>query len=223
MFLGFFGIVLLAGVVIGWYWLHRRIKGDEGPLLGRLSKDQNKDSSAELEAFIAAYRSGKLNAAELQQGSEPRPAPERSVPSPIAPNPIASSPVGPRAVSQATPMPSTATAAAAATEAEPASTALLRPEVKLAYLTLRAGLRDHHVFPSIRLSDMGRGAAPGKVDLLVCNAQFQLIAAIDVFGAGSQPDAEKMAFLREAGIRYLKFSIGSMPKPAAVRALLYRT
>ncbi len=199
MFFGFFGIILLVGIVVGWYWLFRSIKegGETGPRRG--AKNLDRESSAELEAFIAAYRSGKLSSSELKT---PATQPAAALPG------------------MSTPQPAVASAKAAASDPAPAP--LLRPEVKLAYLTLRAGLRDHHVFPNIRLSDMGRGAANGKVDLLVCDAGFRLIAAIDVFGSEARSDADKTSFLREAGIRYLKLSVGSMPKPADVRTLIYR-
>ena len=91
MFLGFFGIVLLAGIVVGWYWLHRRIKGTDGPLFGRPSKDLNRDSSTVLEAFIAAYRSGKLNTTEPPPGTEARPAVQPAA-SRVSPRPAPQAP-----------------------------------------------------------------------------------------------------------------------------------
>lgn len=204
MFMGFFGVILLVVVIVGWYWLYRRMKGEVGPLFGRSNKEPERDSASELEVFIAAYRSGKVNPAASQGPAGANPAP-----SPVAP-----------ALPPQTRPPAMETQSSPRTES--ASSPLLRPEVKLAYLTIRAGLRDHHVFPNVRLSDIARGAAAGKVDLLVCDPKFQVVAAIDVLAAGNEADASKAAFLREAGIRYLKFSIGSMPKPADVHTLIYR-
>ncbi|HWQ38443.1 MAG TPA: hypothetical protein VNM24_07500 [Burkholderiales bacterium] len=197
MFMGFLGVVLLAAVIFGWYWLYRRVRGEEGPLAQLSKKTGRTDAAAELEAFIAAYRSGKVSVADVRGAGT---GGQKSV------------------VAAAAPVPRAPPSAAS----EPPAAALLRPEVKLAYLTLRAALRDHHVFPNVRLSDLGRGTAQGKVDLLVCDPKFAMIAAVDVIGGGAQPDSAKAAFLRESGIRYLRFSTASMPKPADIHTLIYR-
>jgi hypothetical protein len=200
------GVAVLAVLIFGSYLLHRRITGEGSPLLGG-KRDPARAGPTDLEAFIAAYRSGKISPDELQ-GSGAQPAPKPGAPQPdLAPAP------GPAA-----PAPT----AAFGGDAEPRSAPLLRPEVKLAYLTLRAALRDHHVFPNVRLSDLGRGEASGKVDLLICDAKFAMIAAVDVIAAGGQADPTKTALLREAGIRYLRFSTASMPKPADIHTLIYR-
>jgi hypothetical protein len=189
---GFLGVLLLAGVIFGWYYLHHRLSGEGGPLFSSRKRDSGRDEATNLEAFIAAYRAGKVPPEQLKSGTTATAVPASPQAAPATPAAVAQQPV------------------------------FLRPEVKLAYLTFRAGLRDHHVFPNVRLSDLGRGAANGKVDVLVCDAGFRFIAAVDVLAAEARPEAEKLSFLRDAGIRYLKVTVGTMPKPAEARALVYR-
>ena len=98
---------------------------------------------------------------------------------------------------------------------------LLRPEVKLAYLTFRSGLRDHHVFPNIRLGDLGFGVAVSTIDLLVCDSEFKYVAAVDVYTGEKPDDVPKSMFLSRAGINHLLLSIKAMPKPAQLRELIY--
>ena len=112
-------------------------------------------------------------------------------------------------------------AAPAATPLPAAPSTLLRPDVKLAYLTFRSGLRDHHVFPNIRLGDLGFGVAVGTVDLLVCNSDFKYVAAVDVYTGEKPDDHPKSMFLSRAGINHLILSIKAMPKPAQLRELIY--
>ena len=186
-------LLLIAGLLVGWFWFHRWMKGEEGPWFQFGSKKkERRDTAAEMEAFIAAYRAGKINPAELKS----EPTPEQSAP---------------ELASRAT--------ARAAPAASPA--AVLRPEVKLAYLTLRAGLPDHHVFPGFRLADLGVAAAEVKVDLLVCDAQFRPVAALDVATQAAAPAGNRAASLQAAGIRYLALAVARMPRPAQIRALIY--
>lgn len=184
-------LLLIAALLVGWFWLHRWMKGEQGPWL-RFGggKKERRDTAAEMEAFIAAYRAGKINPADLK-GDSTRPGP-------------------------AEPAHGTTGAAPAALP-----NAVLRPEVKLAFLTLRAALPDHHVFPGFRLADLGIPSAEGKVDLLVCDAQFRPVAALDVAVQPVAPGANREASFRAAGIRYLSLAVARMPRPAQVRALLY--
>jgi hypothetical protein len=204
--MGFLGVLLLAAVVVGWHWLHRSLNEDGGVVLRK--KERVTDRAAELEAFIAAYRSGKISANELQSPApaapaSPQPA-EPSLASPAAAQPVKHTPASPVLSQASAPAP------------------FMRPQVKVAYLTLRAGLRDHHVFLNVHLSDLGKGTHEGRVDLLVCTPAFEMIAAIDVLDAGEELDPGKAAFLADARINYLTMSPGSFPKPAEIRGFVYR-
>jgi hypothetical protein len=185
---------ILGGAGIAWYLVHRYLR--------TTSKTDAGASSSELEAFIAAYRSGRIDA----QAAAGAPVP--AVPRAAA------------ARAAAAPAPATAESGKPRRPG-----ALLRPEVKLAYLSLRAGLRDHHVFPNVPIADLGHGDAPGRVDLIVSGPDFMTVAAIDVSaGAGAAAnDTDKVAFLRAAGIRYLRLNARAMPKPDELKTLLYRT
>lgn len=189
------GALLMGAAFMGWVIFQRKMRDDDTPLFSTARKKQKAEGPNDLEAFIAAYRSGKVD-----------------------PSQIASAETG--AVPQASPsvLPERTSPQSASGPA-----AFLRPEVKLAYLTIRAGLRDHHAFANVRLSDLGRGETSGRIDILVCNAQFVPVAAVDVSVAGAESEPAKTAFLREAGIRYLRFSARSMPRPADLQSLIYRT
>ncbi|HUF21941.1 MAG TPA: hypothetical protein VMP00_14465 [Burkholderiales bacterium] len=190
LFLGVIGVLILCGALVIWFLYFRRIQEDAG--LVELPKKKNPGTN-DLEQFIAAYRSGQVTAADLK-AEQPSPAPLPALQP--APQPVA-------------------TAAPAA-----AQTAFLRPEVKVGYLSLRACLRDHHVFAHVRLADLGRGLASGRIDLLVCNSRFEPIAAIDVVRNEPEADAGKLTFLRNAGLRYLRLPAARMPKPDELRGLV---
>ncbi len=98
---------------------------------------------------------------------------------------------------------------------------LLRPEVKLAYLTLRSGLRDHHIFANVRLGDLGFGTTVGIIDLLVCTPDFKYVAAIDISVGEPPEDIPKTIFLQRAGIKHLKLTSRKIPKPGQLRDLIY--
>lgn len=187
---GLLGAVLLVGLMVGWYVLHRRITG-ESPLSGG-KRETDRGASTELEAFIAAYRAGKVSPERLRSESAGAPA-------------VAGGPV------------------AAAALAIAASPVFLRPEVKLAYLTFRAGLRDHHVFANVHLADLARDAGNTRVDLLVLDAKFLPVAAVDVCKPGEETGADTLAALRTAGVRYLRLQSTAMPRPGDIHALIYRT
>jgi len=110
-----------------------------------------------------------------------------------------------------------------------ARAAFLSGPVKLAFLVLKAGLPDHHVFAHTRVADLVDGVSVGAlanlpIDLLVCSKELAIVAAVDL-NAGTQSDAlltrEKEQRLRAAGIRYLRLAPGAFPKPAEVRRLVY--
>jgi hypothetical protein len=118
---------------------------------------------------------------------------------------------------------------ATVTPAVKARAAFLSGPAKLAFLVLKAGLPDHHVFAHTRVSDLMEGTtvpalANLPIDLLVCSKDLAIVAAVDL-NSGTQSDAllarEKEQRLRGAGIRYLRFAPGAFPKPAEVRRLIY--
>ena len=199
---GILAVGLLAGAIYGWVVLQRKFRGEEAPSGKRKRKKSDKEGDNELEAFISAYRDGKIDPMLLATGDDGVDAALASVrPASAAPNeatPAAAAALAAMGAPAATADPSTAApapapAAAPATPAAPGT--LLRPEVKLAYLTFRSGLRDHHVFPNVRLGDLGFGVAVGTVDLLVCNSEFKYVAAVDVY-SGEKPDDVPKSMLR---------------------------
>lgn len=199
--------LLLAAVGAVWYLVSRYLRTAS-------SLDSGKSSASELEAFIAAYRSGRVDPNSLQVEAQNGESVQSSPSQEAAPTTPAVAP----AVTMAAP----AVAASAPVAAgPPASRALLRPEVKLAYLSLRAGLRDHHVFPNIPLSDLAEGNMPGRTDLVVCAASFEIVAAIDVSTGPSASEPGREEFLRAAGIRHLHINVKAMPRPGELRGLLY--
>jgi len=204
---GIIGVALLAGAIFGWVAMRRKIHGDDTPLIGSLKrKMKNEATENELETFIAAYRDGKIDPTLLTSG-------EKSVDAAS----VADRPGPALSPAAAT----TAAAASPAPAAPPPAGSLLRPEVKLAYLSFRSGLRDHHIFANVRLGDLGYGVAVGTVDLLVCDPAFKYVAAVDVF-TGEQPeDLPKSMFLQRAGVKYLRFAAKAMPKPAQLNDLIY--
>ena len=140
-----------------------------------------------------------------------------------------------RATGEAQPNPTAAqpSAAAAVATAAPAAVkaraAFLSGPAKLAFLVLKAGLPDHHVFARTRVSDLMDGTtvpalANLPIDLLICSKDLGIVAAVDL-NSGTQSDAllarEKEQRLRSAGIKYLRLVPGAFPKPAEVRKLIY--
>jgi hypothetical protein len=191
---------VLAGFVIGgavlwvWYRLHKDISQNENPGPGS-RKARNRDGANSLEEFIAAYRRGEVSAGDTNV-TAPSQAPEPDAPP-----------------------------ATAQIKRDP----FLDPAVKLAFYLCKTGLKDHHVFahvPLAILSATGAGdiaLARGSVDLLVCNRAISIVAAIDVIGPeGRAPDVPKADYLRSLGIRYLRLSASSLPRPEDIQALLYR-
>ena len=128
------------------------------------------------------------------------------------------------------PSPSTsASAATAVAAAGKARAAFLSGPAKLAFLVLKAGLPDHHIFAHTSVSALiDANAVPAlanlPIDLLVCSKELAIVAAVDL-STGAQSDAlvarEKEQRLRGAGIRYLRFAPDALPKPVDVRALVY--
>ena len=194
-YVGVFAALVIGGIALFvWYKLHQSIVQSDS-LDSPSSRKSRGGANNSLEEFIAAYRRGEVAA-------------DGAV--------------------------ATAQTAAAKPDA-PAVTAPVRRDqflswaVKLAFFLCKAGLRDHHVFAHVQLATLAANGASdtalarGSVDLVVCNPAMSVVAAIDVIGPdGPTPDATKADYLRSLGIRYLRLSAKSLPKPEEIQALLYR-
>lgn len=210
--LGIFAGFLVSGIALFfWYKIHRSVtRGEEFRIWpARKSPLLEEESSAAIETFVAAYRSGNAD--------------KSSAPPLASPRPVAQ----PEAHAPAATKPPTATNPPAASTAQ--GEAFLSGAVKVAYLSIKSGLRDHHVFVHVDMAKLPgygpaeSGATRATLDLLVCNAAMKPVAGIDMIGADSGPaDPGKLSRLRALDIRYLRLSVKSLPKPEAVRALLYR-
>ena len=190
----------LAALVIGvialfvWYKLYQGMVQSDS--LDSLSSKKSRGAGPNsLEEFIAAYRSGAVAAD------------------------------GTVATIQA----SAATPDAPAVTVPVRRDPFLGPAVKLGYYLCKTGLKDHHVFVHVQLAALAADSASdaalarGSVDLVVCNPAMSVVAAIDVIGPEAYtPDAMKADYLRSLGIRYLRLSAKTLPKPKEIRALLYR-
>ncbi|HEX9451045.1 MAG TPA: hypothetical protein VF934_06490 [Burkholderiales bacterium] len=197
-----FGFIILAVIFVVWIRAYKSIKGEDNPLFsgGKRKPGEEKDS---LEDFIASYKRGEVR-----------------IP--------ASVPAAAKTASAPVPLPAAA-AAAVAPAAPVRRESFISGATKLAYLTCKAGLRDHHVFAHVQLSALSTGGmidpalARSGVDLLICNAAMSAVAAIDLIDAGSSAaNVAKSDHLKTLGIRYLRLSAKSLPRPDQWHALLYK-
>jgi hypothetical protein len=132
-------------------------------------------------------------------------------------------PVAPAPVTPSAPAPAASSAGAKA------RAAFLAGPAKLAFLVLKAGLPDHHVFAHTRMTDLidaltVPALANLRIDLVVCTKELTIVAAVDLpNGAPSDAliESEKAQRLSTAGIRYVRLEPGKFPKPAEVRGLIY--
>ena len=197
------GLLILVVVFVMWLRAYKTIKGDDGPLPAK-GKRKAKQENNSLEDFIASYKRGE---AVVNPGT-----PSAAKPSSTPPAAAAAAPLPP--AGQTAPVKREAFVAGA---------------TKLVYLSCKAGLRDHHIFAHVPLSTLSTGGAidPAltriSIDLLICNAAMSPVAAIDVMDAGSgAADVAKSDHLKALGIRYLRLSVKSMPRPDEFHALLYK-
>lgn len=194
-YLGVLAALVIGGIALfAWYRLHQSIVQSDS-LDSPSSRKSLGGANNALEEFIAAYRRG-----------------EGAADGAVA----------------------TAQTAAAKPDAPAATVPVRRDQflsgaVKLTYYVCKTGLKDHHVFAHVQLAAFAANAASdtalarGSVDLVVCNPAMAVVAAIDIIGPdGHTPDATKADYLRSLGIRYLRLSAKSLPKPEEIRALLYR-
>ena len=191
-----FGFLILAVVFVLWFRAYRSVKGEDSALFSMDDRKPKKENNS-IEEFIASYKRG-----EVAVGSSV-PIAAKSSPSP-------------------TPL-----AAPAAVQTAPVKRdAFVSGATKLAYLACKTGLRDHHIFAHVPLSALSTGGTIGPalaVDLLICNAAMSAVAAIDLIDAGSgAANAAKSDYLKVLGIRYLRLSAKSLPRPDELHALLYK-
>ncbi|MBI3529175.1 MAG: DUF2726 domain-containing protein [Betaproteobacteria bacterium] len=196
-----FGLLILAVVFVLWLRTYKSIKGDDGPLFSLGNRKPRKENNS-LDEFLAAYKRG-----EVPMGNS------------------ASIPVNAATKPSRTPLPAPAAAQTAPIKRD----AFVSGSTKLAYLACKTGLRDHHIFAHVSLSALSTGGmvdpvlARTGVDLLICNANMSAVAVIDLIDAGnSAADAAKADYLKALGIRYLRLSAKSLPRPDELHALLYK-
>ena len=209
-------VIIVAALVLGFRF-HKQLKGESVALGLNLGKKKGEDSgSNELEAFIAAYQRDKT---VVLNGQSAAAAPATVIPSP----PTAAAPVTPPPATPPAPAPALAPAGAKA------RAAFLAGPTKLAFLLLKAGLPDHHVFAHTRVADLidaltVPALANLRVDLVVCTKELAIVAAVDLPNSAPTDaliEREKAQHLSTAGIRYVRLEPGKFPKPAEVRALIY--
>ena len=204
--MSYFGLIvggmIAAIALVIWYQWHKSMTSGEEPGLPA-KKSRNRDENDSLEDFVAAYRRGDVS---LRQDASP-------VSAAAAPALIASAPAPGERTESVLPA---------------RRDTFLSGATKLAYYVCKSGLRDHHVFAHVRLQSLCTGKldarlADAQISLLVCNAGMSIVAAIDVIESEAAPaDGAKAETLRSLGIRYLKLSPKSLPKPEDIRTLLYR-
>ena len=196
-----FGFLVLAVVFVVWFRVYKSIKGDDSPLFS-MGSGKPKTQNNSIEEFLASYKRGE---AAVGNGALTAPAAlAKSSSTPLAPP--------------------------AAMQPAPAKRdAFVSGSAKLAYLACKTGLRDHHIFAHVQLSALSTGGAIDPalartgVDLLICNAAMSAVAAIDLIDAGNVPvNAAKSDHLKALGIRYLRLSAKSLPRPDELHALLYK-
>ena len=217
-----FGFLILAVVFVVWFRAYRSIKGDETPLFSKGSAKGTTQQNS-IDEFIAQYKRGEvtLDQSPVATGNPPGNAGATGA------RRNAANEARPPA-SPALAAPTTPSTAAAGTAPSIKHDGFLSGATKLVYLTCKAGLRDHHVFAHVQLSALATGTvdpllATSGVDLLICNAALSPIAAVDVIDTTTGPANQlKSEYLKGMGIRYLRLSAKSVPRPQEWHALLYK-
>jgi hypothetical protein len=134
-------------------------------------------------------------------------------------------------------------AAGATTTAAPAfikRQRLLSPAMTLHYYVFRAGLPDHEIFTGLALNDIVDVAAPAgsaqretmqrrlaqqRLDLVVCNKQLEVVAAVVVANSAPAARAGDFQFTRQcltaAGVRVVNLDPAMPPQHTEIRAMIY--
>ena len=205
-----FGFAVLAVVLVIWYRAYKSIKGTDASLFTKARPPGPKSNS--LDEFISAYKRGEIGPGIAS-----------------SPTPPLKAPISAPTIASQTPAVGAGTAAANAQTIPTKRDAFVSGSTKLAYLACKSGLRDHHIFAHVPLSALSEGGAVdaslarASVDLLICNASLSAVAAVDLIESANGPaDATKAEYLRSLGIRYLRLSPKSLPRPDGWHALLYK-
>jgi hypothetical protein len=118
---------------------------------------------------------------------------------------------------------------------------LLSQPTALAYKVFRAGLPDHEIFAHLTLADLvevdsklnaydreqkSRRLAQQRLDLVICNRQLEIVAAVLLQEASASDGAKALSSyaqdtLKEAGIRLLTISPSALPRHQEIRNLTY--
>ena len=206
-----FGFLILAVVFVVWFRAYRSIKGDETPLFSKGGAKATTQKNS-IDEFIAQYKRGEVTLDHSPDAT--------------------GNPAGNAGATGARPPPSAlaapTTTAAAGTAPPIKRDGFLSGATKLVYLACKAGLRDHHVFAHVQLSALASGTmdpllATSGIDLLICNAALSPVAAVDVIDTTAGPANQlKSEYLKGLGIRYLRLSAKSVPRPQEWHALLYK-
>jgi hypothetical protein len=231
----FFGFVVLVVVLVVWYRMYRSLKGDDGPMFSFLgSKPKKEKSDNSLEALIASYKRGEALPGDAPAAPAAFATPQQPAATPAVAMAAKAGAAPAMRIVTAHPGAKQPAPTAIPADVHPVAVAVKRDvfitgATKLVYMVCKAGLRDHHVFAHVPLRALSTGGAIDPmlalttVDLLVCNAAMAPVAAIDVIEATSGPaDAVKAGHLKGLGLRYLRFSAKSLPRPDALHALLYK-
>ena len=188
-----FGAIIGALVLVFWIRWRKMVNAEAEMYAPRGGKAAEPKGES-LEAFIAAYQRGEVSV-------------KAPAAAPAGPPPIAAAPAATPAIRRE---------------------AFLSGAARLLYLACKTSLRDHHCFAHVHLQSLCTGRLEGAlqgaaVDILVCNAAMNIVAALDIVEAPQAVDAAKAECLRSLGIRHLRLSAKSLPKPGELRDLLYRT
>src|ERR1043166_6186652 len=112
---------------------------------------------------------------------------------------------------------------------------LLSKEHSLLFLLLKNGLPDHIVFANVRLNDLLEpapaldatqrarrelDAARHSVDFVICSRSLEIVAVAELEVPDAVAQTAKRAWLQAAGIRYLQFASGKLPRHTEIRAQL---
>jgi hypothetical protein len=118
---------------------------------------------------------------------------------------------------------------------------LLPSPVALLYYVFRTGLPDHEIFAGVALEEVLDIAAPAqaepreqllrkvtqqrRLDLVVCNKQLEVVAAVivaaPVTGAADGTEQFASQCLQSAGVRVVRVDPAAPPRHHQVRALVY--
>lgn len=203
------GFLIMMAVIVAWFRVMKRIRGDGGSgvevSMPKRRKRRPDEGVNDLERFIQSHRTGESertgavvpDLVATVAAAAPAPARAASAPGPVAP-PAISTPV------------------------------LLAGVHRLLYLILKTGLPGHHVFPRVMLRDLVP-ASTARADVgahalafVVCKSDFSAVAAIELAPLADSVRTELVQrALAATGIRHVTLNGSALPRPGAIRALVY--